>query len=174
MNFNWDVFFSCLGKAFRCAYGACIDGDLKCNNVRNCVDGSDEDWEMCSRTTFRPFYDPTPKPVRPPPVALRPQPGFSPVTPRPPPGYSPVTPRPTPVVPTKPCRIPAQPEKGRWKLHMSQCPNRRNCQPDPWVESLGPGSHLVYSCDDGFKLEGNENVFCGPQGMWADLPRCVG
>lgn len=33
---------------FRCAYGACIDNDLKCNGQINCIDESDEDIILCS------------------------------------------------------------------------------------------------------------------------------
>lgn len=32
----------CPAYAFRCSYGACVQGNSRCNKIRDCVDGSDE------------------------------------------------------------------------------------------------------------------------------------
>ncbi|KAL0116518.1 hypothetical protein PUN28_009883 [Cardiocondyla obscurior] len=40
--------------AFRCNYGACIDNDLTCNGISNCVDNSDEILPECVRNVTKP------------------------------------------------------------------------------------------------------------------------
>lgn len=41
----------CPDYAFRCKYGACINGDAVCNGVQDCVDNSDETQPQCTRTS---------------------------------------------------------------------------------------------------------------------------
>lgn len=88
---------SCPAIAFRCNYGACIDGDLQCNRVANCADNSDEDPNLCKRwPPRRPTGTTTPS-------------------------------RPSPIPSTNTCKAPPQPENGHWKLHQLQCSNERDC-----------------------------------------------
>lgn len=50
----------CPSFGFRCAYGACVRGDSKCNKVKNCYDNSDENAEVCPQLnlTFVTSIDP--------------------------------------------------------------------------------------------------------------------
>ncbi|KYM99092.1 Coagulation factor X [Cyphomyrmex costatus] len=140
----------CPPTAFRCTYGACINGDLRCNGVVECVDGSDED-SRCSETEW-----PSPLPT------LRP----TTETTRWP------TPTPTPTRGTNTCRAPPQPQNGRWKLHRSQCSGGQDCNvPEGTV--LGLGSYLIYSCDTGYKLRGPSDVSCSFEGKWLNIPVCT-
>lgn len=41
-------YYSCASYAFRCSYGACVDKTAKCNGVKDCVDGSDENLAECN------------------------------------------------------------------------------------------------------------------------------
>ncbi|KAG5307515.1 FA9 factor, partial [Acromyrmex insinuator] len=148
----------CPPTAFRCSYGACINGDLRCNGVIECVDRSDED-SRCSETTGWPSPLPT---VRPTTETTR-----WPV-PTPTPTRWPV---PTPT-PTNACRAPPQPQNGRWKLHRSQCSGGQECNVPEGTE-LGLGSHLIYSCNSGYKLRGPTDVSCSFEGKWLNIPVCT-
>ncbi|XP_012055337.1 PREDICTED: limulus clotting factor C-like [Atta cephalotes] len=140
----------CPPTAFRCSYGACINGDLRCNGVIECVDGSDED-SRCSETGW-----PSPLPtVRPTTETTR----------------WPIS-SPTPTRGTNACRAPPQPQNGHWKLHRSQCSSGQECNVPEGME-LGLGSHLVYSCNSGYKLRGPTDVSCSFEGKWLNIPVCT-
>ena len=53
----------CPAYAFRCDYGACVQGKSRCNRILDCLDGSDESEALCGRpppsrvTTPRPLTD---------------------------------------------------------------------------------------------------------------------
>lgn len=87
------------------------------------------------------------------------------------------TPRPTshsPVLPSsRNCRAPPQPENGHWQLHRSQCSNGENCDVQEGTELLS-GSHLIYSCNSGYKLNGSSDVSCSIEGKWLNTPVCSG
>lgn len=145
---------SCPAFNFRCAYGACIEESLRCNGVRNCADGSDEDQDLCrGGNTSNRMTTESPNPTRP-------------------------TRRTTTTQPTRPlrppCQVPGQPPNGSWKLHKSQCQSGEDCIPRSNVVSLEPGTYLVYSCNEGYTLKGSGQVFCGPEGKWSSKPVCVG
>lgn len=135
--------------------------------MNNCADNSDEDSNLC-----RPGWDtilvpqPTPGP--------RPTSGTRPTSrPRPTSGTRP-TAKPTLPLPSRNgCRAPPQPQNGRWKLHRSQCPDRQDCTVPEGTE-LGLGSHLVYSCDSGYKIRGSTDVSCSIEGKWLNIPVCLG
>nr|XP_033343118.1 modular serine protease-like isoform X1 [Megalopta genalis]XP_033343119.1 modular serine protease-like isoform X2 [Megalopta genalis] len=131
---------------FRCRYGACIENDLKCNGVINCVDGSDENPTLCgtvSSTTER----------------LEP-----PITPL-------ITSTLPPYVPSVTCKTPSQPQNGDWKLHKSQCQSGEHCHVGQDFQ-FQIGTHLVYSCNRGFRIKGSTDVFCGISGVWYKIPEC--
>ncbi|EDW14155.2 uncharacterized protein Dmoj_GI16928 [Drosophila mojavensis] len=49
-----EVFSACynvLCSGFRCNYGGCIDASLKCNNINDCWDKSDENKFLCANET---------------------------------------------------------------------------------------------------------------------------
>ncbi|CAL1673906.1 unnamed protein product [Lasius platythorax] len=142
---------TCPPTVFRCAYGACIDGDLRCNGIVNCADGSDEDPRLCGGIGW-------PSPL--PPV----RPGTTSTT----------TEQPSVQTPgTKTCKAPPQPENGHWKLHRSQCSNTaQDCDTSEGV-NLGLGSHLVYSCNPGYKIRGSTDVSCSFEGKWLNIPICT-
>lgn len=73
-----------------------------------------------------------------------------------------------------PCNVPAQPANGRWRLHRSLCEMNVECNAPLNVRSMEPGSYLVYSCDQGFIINGTSDVLCGPNGQWIHEPRCDG
>lgn len=154
----------CDSYVFRCAYGACIDLDLRCNGAVNCADGSDEDPSLCVKgTTERPKVTTRP-------TANRPN------TPRP---TSRPTPRPTQRPTQRPtdeihCSVPSQPQNGHYKLYKSHCPNRENCDVSPGIRSFEKGTQLIYSCNSGFRMEGYKDVLCGPDGKWLHIPECIG
>lgn len=149
-----NLTFSCPAFTFRCNYGACIDGNLKCNGVRNCADGSDEDNTDC-RSSSNPVTDGSNN-GRP----ARPKPTTTTIAP----------PRRT----RPPCRIPSQPKNGRWRLHKSQCQDDQHCELRSSTFELDPGAYLVYTCNDGYKINGTADVFCGPEGKWSSEPKCIG
>jgi len=41
------IFNRCQSYLFRCNYGACVDKNVLCNGVKECVDGSDENLPEC-------------------------------------------------------------------------------------------------------------------------------
>lgn len=43
---------TCPDYAFRCSYGACIDGDAICNGIKDCIDNSDETLSNCINSSF--------------------------------------------------------------------------------------------------------------------------
>ncbi|XP_012526217.1 modular serine protease [Monomorium pharaonis] len=138
----------CPPTAFRCSYGACIDGDLRCNDVSNCADNSDEDPRLCATgwPSPLPTVRPTTGTTRSPPVPTRPS--------------------------TNTCRAPPQPHNGRWQLHRSQCSGEQECDIAEGTE-LGLGSHLVYSCNSGYKIRGPTDVSCSIGGKWLNTPVCI-
>ncbi|CAL7944331.1 unnamed protein product [Xylocopa violacea] len=148
---------NCPQFSFRCNYGACIDGDLKCNGAINCVDASDEDPALCRANTTpeRPIY-------RPPPTKTT---------------TTTTTPV-TPILSTKFCTVPPQPVNGYWKLHKSQCCNTEydqlcdHCDISQGTR-LEPGAYLIYSCNPGYKIRGSQDVFCGLNGKWLNIPVCT-
>ncbi|XP_011252069.2 modular serine protease [Camponotus floridanus] len=136
---------NCPPTVFQCDYGACINGDLRCNGEIDCIDGSDETPKSCAGA---PPVRPTTQPVQ--------------------------TPRPSPSVPsgTKTCKTPPQPQNGHWKLHRSQCSNsEQDCDISEGM-NLGPGSHLIYSCNSGYEIKGSKDVSCSIEGKWLNIPRC--
>lgn len=153
-SYNCQFVYSCPPTAFRCSYGACIDGDLRCNRVDNCADGSDEDSSLCGGW-------PSPLPEQP----LSPTPIPTPI-----PTSTPTGPSVTPD--TNTCKAPPQPQNGHWKLHRSQCPDRQDCDVAEGTE-LGLGSHLVYSCNSGYKIRGSTDVSCSFEGKWLTIPHCI-
>lgn len=79
-----------------------------------------------------------------------------------------------PISGTKTCKAPSQPRNGHWKLHRSQCSNiEQDCDISEGV-NLGPGSHLIYSCNSGYKIEGSVDVSCSVEGKWLNIPSCIG
>lgn len=141
--------YRCPQFLFRCNYGACIDGDLKCNGVTNCADGSDEEPRLCRDVVTEPsvvtstdFTTSTST------QSSRPRPRYT-------------------------CIAPPQPENGSWRLHQSQCPTRELCSIAQSSE-LEPGTHLVYSCKSGYKVEGSPEVFCDKTGRLSNIPKCIG
>lgn len=75
---------------------------------------------------------------------------------------------------TKTCKAPPQPPNGHWKLHRSQCSNtEQDCDISEGV-NLGPGSHLIYSCNSGYNIEGSMDVSCSVEGKWLNIPSCIG
>lgn len=140
--------YSCPKFFFRCDYGACIDGDLKCNGIKNCADGSDEYSRQCKETTTS---------------------GLIPILTTSP---SSIT------INSKSCLAPPQPINGYWKLHKSQCCTKQdgyqceNCdvKQGTWLES---GAYLVYTCNSGYKLNNSAIAFCS-QGEWLTIPACIG
>jgi len=200
---------------FRCAYGACIDNDLKCNGQTNCVDGSDEDIILCSGiglgVQIKPIISIKPPPEKSDvldklavgPLNLLPELGIPNFLGRPvtesvsntikPPVYSPRPPvtsawvtsylKPT-EAPTeapiqtldtnyKPCSAPPQPENGHYMLHGPQCRSTLFCNV-PEKTELQLGSHLVYSCNSGYILNGSSDVSCNFEGKWLNIPVCLG
>ncbi|XP_011304100.1 limulus clotting factor C isoform X2 [Fopius arisanus] len=142
--------YQCLPSTFRCEYGACIDGDKKCDGVRNCADGTDEGEAAC-------------RGKQPPGVPGR---DTTTWTPRP---WTPAPPTPTP--PTA-CPPPPGIQDGTWRVHSSQCPNQiNNCDP-PEGMRMDPGRRLVYSCNKGYRLTDDADVYCATGGKWSDIPRC--
>lgn len=140
---------------FRCTYGACIDGNLKCNGVINCADNSDEDPKIClknmsekSSTTTEPTIKSTIKPSSP-----------------------------NTLGPTF-CTAPPKPKNGYWKLDQSYWRNGvdkicDNCDVSQGTK-LAPGQELIYGCNSGYKLTSSASVFCNSQGQWINIPECKG
>ncbi|GAB1860048.1 Limulus clotting factor C [Camponotus japonicus] len=89
-------------------------------------------------------------------------------------GYAQISPSPfVPISGTKTCKAPPQPQNGHWKLHRSQCSNtEQNCYIPEGV-NLGPGSHLIYSCNSGYKIKGSVDVSCSVEGKWLHIPSCI-
>ncbi|XP_033343135.1 beta-2-glycoprotein 1 isoform X2 [Megalopta genalis] len=136
----------CPYTTFRCGYGACVDGDSTCNGVINCIDGSDENPTLC-RTISSPTNYPEP------------------------PATSMVTDTVTSYVPSVTCKTPPQPRNGDWKLHESQCQSGEHCHVGQDFQ-FQKGTHLVYSCNRGFKIKGSTDVFCSIHGVWYKIPEC--
>jgi len=74
---------------------------------------------------------------------------------------------------TNTCRAPPQPQNGHWKLDRSQCSSGRECNVPEGTE-LGLGSHLIYSCNSGYKIRGPADVNCSIGGKWLNIPICIG
>ena len=54
----------CHRYAFRCNYGACVNGDSICNGVQDCIDNSDETQPQCTKnTTNNQTERPTSRPI---------------------------------------------------------------------------------------------------------------
>ncbi|XP_011706554.1 PREDICTED: prolow-density lipoprotein receptor-related protein 1-like, partial [Wasmannia auropunctata] len=141
----------CIGTAFRCDYGACIDGDLRCNEEVNCADMSDENsCGALSPTSTTQLTMETTRPTTPPLISTRPivAPG------------------------TNTCRAPPQPQNGHWKLHESQCPGEQECNVQEGTELI-LGSHLIYSCNSGYKIRGPTDVSCSFEEKWLTIPVCI-
>ncbi|XP_077260781.1 uncharacterized protein LOC143896675 isoform X2 [Temnothorax americanus] len=73
---------------------------------------------------------------------------------------------------TNTCKAPPQPQNGRWKLHRSQCSDGQDCNVPEGTE-LGLGSHLVYSCDSGYKIRGSTDGSCSIERKWLNIPVCT-
>nr|XP_012149751.1 PREDICTED: uncharacterized protein LOC100881290 [Megachile rotundata] len=152
---------NCLGNDFHCSYGACISANLKCNGVNNCADGSDEDPVLCRSTTTTTTTTTVPYPL------LFQNYSKEPVSPAPP-TWSSAT-----------CIVPARPENGYRKLHKPHCcdstDSSRSCDycDVPEGTIITPGEHLVYSCNSGYKLKGDDRVFCTWNGELLDIPYCI-
>ncbi|GAB1860049.1 Limulus clotting factor C [Camponotus japonicus] len=89
-------------------------------------------------------------------------------------GYAQTSPSPfVPISGTKTCKAPPQPQNGHWKLHRSQCSNtEQDCYISEGV-NLEPGSHLIYSCNSGYKIKGSVDVSCSVEGKWLNIPSCI-
>ncbi|XP_032688975.1 modular serine protease-like isoform X2 [Odontomachus brunneus] len=147
---------ACPPTAFRCAYGACIDGDQFCNGIIECVDGSDENSNLCGGTKWPSSFPPmTTSTTR----STLVQTSLPPVTP-------------TTLGITRFCKTPLQPPNGHWKLHRSQCQDDQDCDIPEGME-LQLGSHLVYSCNLGYKIRGSADVSCSLEGKWLNIPVCI-
>lgn len=88
----------------------------------------------------------------------------------------PTTGTPTQIVPlnaASDCLAPPQPTNGEWKLHKDFCEGNTDCVVSEGT-ALQPGSHLVYSCVPGFKMEGISEVHCRLDGTWTAIPTCIG
>lgn len=154
--YDQQLLYSCASTVFRCAYGACIDGDLRCNGVVNCADGSDEDPILCGGKW--PFETPRPTPA---------------VTPTATPAVTPTaTPAVTPATMIS-CKAPPQPPNGQRKLYRSQCNSGQDCDVSEGVH-LQLGSHLIYSCNPGYNIRGATDVICNLEGNWLNIPVCIG
>ncbi|BES98915.1 Trypsin [Nesidiocoris tenuis] len=137
----------CPSFSFQCAYGACIDLEKKCNGVKDCSDGSDEDEELCEYSTnivsgnvpeVRPTSRTTTtvKPSRRP--ATRPSGG---------------------------CLLPEKAEGTSFKVEGCSSDDRSDkclAIPGTWVPDLAV---VTYSCDQGYALPQNNNIFC-LNGTW--------
>lgn len=149
--------YSCSELFFRCSYGACIDSNLKCNGVTNCVDGSDEDPKLCKGTTAT-------------------------VTPGPPIFTFP-TESPSDVLPpwiSATCTVPAQPKNGYRKIYKERCCDSvGSLQPCNLCDisegsKIQPGEYLIYGCNSGYQLKGRDQVFCAHNGQLLNIPVCTG
>lgn len=135
-------------------YGACISSDLKCNGVRNCVDGSDENPMLCKNST-----------------TVEPDTSFG-FSKEPPPGVSLIANSTT-------CIVPPPPKNGYRKLYKPNCcnssTNSQSCNycDVPSGTRLKPGEYLVYECQRGYELKGHNQVFCSRDGQLLNIPVCT-
>jgi len=74
---------------------------------------------------------------------------------------------------TNTCTAPPQPQNGHWKLDWSQCSSGQECNVPEGTE-LELGSHLIYSCNSGYKIRGPAHVNCSIGGKWLNIPVCIG
>nr|XP_012224365.1 PREDICTED: limulus clotting factor C-like [Linepithema humile] len=72
----------------------------------------------------------------------------------------------------KPCTAPPQPQNGHYKLHGPQCSYTLYCD-IPERTKLQLGSHLIYSCNPGYILNGSSDVSCNFEGKWLNVPVCL-
>lgn len=135
---------------------------MKCNGVRNCADGSDEDSSNCgggqsittTTTTARSIGGSTTKrPITTPTYPIRRTTTLSSSS------------------SSSSCTTPEQPRHGQWTPHT--CQHEDQCKSQQGI-SMEPGSQLIFTCDDGFKIEGSKDVFCSLKGKWSTIPRCLG
>lgn len=130
--------------------------------MRNCADGSDEDTIHCGGNR------PTPTPPGRKPTSNK----FTTST------TTTTTTRSSSLSssPLRPCTAPEQPKHGKWSHHT--CKTEHNCENltgnDLQGISMAPGSKLNYSCDEGFKLNGSNEVYCDLKGKWSLIPECLG
>ncbi|KYN18744.1 Very low-density lipoprotein receptor, partial [Trachymyrmex cornetzi] len=155
----------CTTNQVTCNNGECIHKDNMCNGIEDCADGSDETSEKCRSlycppTAFRCSYgacingdlrcngvveciDGSDEDSRCSETGGWPSP--LPTVPTTETTRWPV-PTPTPTRGTNACRAPSQPQNG---------------------------SHLVYSCNLGYKLRGPTDVSCSFEGKWLNIPVCT-
>ncbi|XP_011705943.1 PREDICTED: uncharacterized protein LOC105461159, partial [Wasmannia auropunctata] len=154
----------CEANQFKCDNGQCIYSINVCDGTRNCVDGSDEDSRLCRRIIW--------------PGGLQPELQSM---------YKPRLPRaalndflhnlPFPEIHLNyKCEPPPRPPNGRRNLHPSQCSGEKECiVPDG--KPLAYGTRLIYSCNLGYKIIGQNDFRC-LQGGWnikvpLTFPKCI-
>ncbi|KAI4501755.1 hypothetical protein M0802_003090 [Mischocyttarus mexicanus] len=72
------------------------------------------------------------------------------------------------------CTVPSQPANGRRYLYKMQCQAQENNCSLQEGALLPIGSYLIYECNPGYKINGSNNLFCGPNGRWfSTIPICV-
>ncbi|KAJ8688444.1 hypothetical protein QAD02_024239 [Eretmocerus hayati] len=189
--------FECQPGEFSCTTGECIAKELTCDKYNDCKDGSDEAKSLCSKvhsinpnpsngqsqyhetgTEFNP--NESSRPLQRPTQGSQTGAGttssgsnyqYNGVG-----GVNDGNSNAANSWHTRltPCRVPQQPANGRWRLHRSLCDpgSNRECEAPPQLRQMEPGSYLVYTCNDGFVLNGSRDVLCGPGGRWIHEPKC--
>lgn len=72
------------------------------------------------------------------------------------------------------CRAPPQPRNGHYMLHGPQCGSQTLYCDIAETTNLLLGSHLIYSCNSGYILNGSSDVSCNFEGKWLNIPVCLG
>ncbi|XP_043498472.1 clotting factor C-like [Polistes fuscatus] len=70
------------------------------------------------------------------------------------------------------CTVPPNPANGYRLLHKSYCQTQEDCAVEEGVE-LVSGSHLIYTCNQGYELSGISDVLCSSEGKWINIPVCT-
>ncbi|XP_015188226.1 PREDICTED: coagulation factor X-like isoform X2 [Polistes dominula] len=70
------------------------------------------------------------------------------------------------------CTAPPDPANGYRLLHKLYCPTQKDCTVKEGIE-LVSGSHLIYTCNQGYELRGISDVLCSPEGEWLNIPVCT-
>ncbi|XP_043485869.1 uncharacterized protein LOC122513526, partial [Polistes fuscatus] len=66
-----------------------------------------------------------------------------------------------------------QPANGYRQLCKLQCQSQQsNCDVQEGTK-LPALSHLIYTCNHGYQINGSGDVFCDPEGNWLNIPVCV-
>ena len=74
---------------------------------------------------------------------------------------------------TNSCPIPQRPRYGYWKLDKSLCQDNEDCYPPRNLQSFPPGVQINYYCENGYRIHGSTDVYCGFKGRWSETPQCL-